>query len=370
MHLIGYFPGSDFASDSQYGRQVHVYKFIQTALTMDEVTCEFFVGDDGGQFPGDNVRSVMTTGSFPARLYHELRRTLALVRTIRATDETTVLYTRESPHFAPIVAAELTAAKLVVESNGVPRNVRENVDSDLQYLTLTGVRRAKWRRADHVIAVSESVADYLRENHGVEAITVVENGVDTDLFDCRTEVASSPPYTICYVGGLQPWQNIELMLQTISRMDIDAELLIVGGDEDRQTYLQSIAADEGISDRVTFVGRVPHEDVPEYINRSDLCFGPFAEERPASPLKMYEYLACGREVALVNDDGLEFLDDYPGVHRFGFDDPDVLAAQIDDVLSAVATNDAGTEKVQRDRSWRAVTETVISVCQTVSTDAN
>lgn len=363
MQLIGYFPGADFDSDSQYGRQVHVYKFIETVLDRDDLTSVFLVDDDGGQFPGGDVRSVAANSSFPTRLYNELRRSWRLVRMIRNADEPTVLYTRESPHFAPVVAAELTDAKLVVESNGVPRNVRNNVDSDFQYVTLTGVRWVKWRRADHVIAVSDSVADFLRENHGVDDVTVVENGVDTDLFDCREVVADGPPYTICYVGGLQPWQNIELMLETIAAMETDVELLVVGGDEDRQDHLRSVAADRGVDDRVTFVGRVPHEDVPEYVNRADLCFGPFARDRPASPLKMYEYLACGREIVLVNDDGLEYLEEYPGVHRLEHDDVDALAERIDRIVRSVETNRQGAKTVRETQSWRAVAEEVVCVCR-------
>jgi glycosyltransferase involved in cell wall biosynthesis len=366
MHLIGYFPGADFDSDSQYGRQVHVYKFIEMVLDMDGVSSTFFVDDHGGQFADGDVRSVVTTGGFPTRLYHELRRSWLLIRMIRRSEEPVVIYTRESPHFAPVVATELTDAKLVVESNGVPRNVRQNVGSNFQYVTLTGVRWVKWRRADHVVAVSDSVADFLREEHGVVNLTVVENGVDTDLFDCRREVADGPPYTICYVGGLQAWQNIELMLETIAAMDTDVEFVVVGGEEDRRTHLGNVAMEYNIADRVTFVGRVPHEDVPEYVNRADLCFGPFAKERPASPLKVYEYLTCGREVVLVNDTGLEYLDEYPGVHRFEYGGAETLASRIDRVVANVGTNRGGAERIRAERSWRAVSERVVSVCRAVS----
>lgn len=366
MNLVGYFPGADFDSDSQFGRQIHVYKFIEAVLERDDISSVFFVDNDGGQFPYGDVRSVSTTGAFPIRLYHELRRTLQLVRMVRANDEPTVLYTRESPHFAPVVAAELTDATLVVESNGMPRNVRENVDSDLQYLTLTGVRRAKWRRADHVIAVSDSVADFLRENHGVRNISVVENGVDVELFNLKKDVTDTPPFTICYVGGLQEHQNIELMLETVAELGTDVELHIVGGSEDRQRALGEYASKLGVGDRIEFVGRVPHEDVPGYINDSVLCFGPFARERPASPLKVYEYLACGREVVLVNDTGLEFLGDYPGVHGLGFGDAETLAAQIDEILSNVKTNREGADSIASEQSWRAVAQRVLSVCQGAS----
>lgn len=366
MRLIGYFPGADFDSESQFGRQVHVYKFMEAVLDMDDVTSTFFVNSHGGQFPRENVRTAVTTGSFPVRLLHELWRSFLLIYAILRTDKPTIIYGRESPHFAPVVAAELTDASLVVEANDVPNDVREDADSYLQYLSLTGVRRAKWRRADRVIAVSDGVADYLRETHGVEAVTVVENGVDTDLFDCRGDVADGPPYTICYVGGLQPWQNIESMIACVAAMDTDVEFFVVGGESERRAHYEDVAAEYGVTDRVIFVGRVPHEGVPDYINRSDLCFGPFSEDRPASPLKIYEYLGCGREVVLVNSTGLEYLRDYPGVHYLDPADAETLADRVDAVLDEVELNRAGLERIHEERSWQTVAESVVSVCRSVT----
>ncbi len=363
MQFIGYYPGANFSSESQFGRQIHVYKFVEAVLAREDVSSVLFVEDDGGEFPSESVRLTDSTGTFPVRVLKELSRLLTLLALIRATNERTVIYTRESPHFAPVVAAELTDAALVVESNGVPRNVEDNVESKLSYYSLTGVRRLKWWRADHLVAVSDSVADYLRANHRVSSVTVVENGVDTDAFGVREPVDPSPPYTICYVGGLQPWQNIELMLETIAAVDAPVELLVVGGEKSRQTELADVASSLGVEDDVTFVGRVPHTDVPAYINQASLCFGPFLQNRPASPLKLYEYLSCGREVFLVNDTGLEQFQDYPGVHRVAFADAETLAPALESVLDDVGTNDAAAERVRAERSWRAVADTVLETCE-------
>lgn len=362
LRVLGYFPGTNLDDESQYGRQIHVYKFVERLAARDDVHSTVFLGEDGGQFPDADVRSVRTEGFVLFRLLYELWRTLVLVTLIRRTSLPVVVYARESPHFAPVVACALTDAKLVVESNGIPRNVRDSVDSRLQYYTLTYVRVLKWERADRIIAVSEGIAEFLRENYDVPSITVIENGVDADLFACTREVADEPPYTIGYVGGLQPYQRIETMIAVVAELDVDAEFLVVGGQPDRRAAMEAVAADLGIEDDVTFVGRVPHGAVPEYINRADLCFGPFAPDRSASPLKIYEYLACGREVVAVNERGLEFLDDYPGFHRLDDADPSILAGEVDGVLADVETNEAGAEHVREERSWAAVVDEAIEVC--------
>jgi glycosyltransferase involved in cell wall biosynthesis len=183
-----------------------------------------------------------------------------------------------------------------------------------------------------------------------------------EIFNCTHPISSDPPYTIGYVGGLQEHQNIELMLRSFKQVDSEVSFLILGGTKQRQSDLKAFSTDLGIAEEVTFIGRVSHEEVPKYINQMDICFGPFTADRTASPIKVYEYLACGREVITVNDSGLEFLDEYPGVHRITFSSPEQIAEQVEEILNRVETNNVGAEKVQDERSWRTVVDEVVETC--------
>ena len=64
--------------------------------------------------------------------------------------------------------------------------------------------------------------------------------------------------------------------------------------------LIEITSELGVSDKFTFTGRVPYEQVPFYINAADVCVAPFIKERNSriglSALKTYEYLACGKPI--------------------------------------------------------------------------
>ena len=58
--------------------------------------------------------------------------------------------------------------------------------------------------------------------------------------------------------------------------------------------LINLAAKTGVSDKFIFTGAVPYEEVPKYINSSDVCVAPFVRARNEriglSPLKNYEYV--------------------------------------------------------------------------------
>ncbi|RYJ13709.1 glycosyltransferase [Halogeometricum borinquense] len=364
MRFIGYFPGADFSSDSQYGRQTHVYKLIQYIGARDDLTSTFYLDDPNGNFGAYDVRTVTWSDSFINRLADEVARARALIREIRASSDPVVIYCREAPDFAPTLAARLTDAALIVEANSAHDEDRADFrDSLVTYYQHRLLRELKWRTADRIIAVSDAIADVFRTQKKLQNVEVVENGVDEELFSIHQPVSSAPPRTICYVGGLQAWQNIDLMLRVVAELQTDVRFVVVGGTGEEVARLEALAADLDIKDTVTFVGRVDHDEVPEFVNDSDLCFGPFQEVRQASPLKIYEYLACGREVVTVNDTGLEFLESYPGIHRLSHTNLDDLASKVDSILADVTTNEEGASYVRENRSWRAIADHTVDICR-------
>jgi len=54
----------------------------------------------------------------------------------------------------------------------------------------------------------------------------------------------------------------------------------------------------GLQEAVTFVGSVPHEDVPRYLAVMDVAVAPYPPLKDFyySPLKLYEYMAAGRAI--------------------------------------------------------------------------
>ena len=66
-----------------------------------------------------------------------------------------------------------------------------------------------------------------------------------------------------------------------------------------------------MGNKFIFTEAVPYEDVPKYINASDVCIAPFITARymkiGLSPLKIYEYMACKNPIVPSRISNLGFI---------------------------------------------------------------
>src|SRR5690606_2863783 len=128
---------------------------------------------------------------------------------------------------------------------------------------------------------------------------------------CRKELGLEleTPY-VCFVGNLAPWQGVEYLVKAapsiLSRFP-ECHFLIVG-DGVMKDNLLKLCRELGVEDKFIFTGVVAYDRVPLYINASDICAAPFILARNAkiglSPLKLYEYMACGKTVVASNISGV------------------------------------------------------------------
>lgn len=161
-----------------------------------------------------------------------------------------------------------------------------------------------YRDADVIVAVSQVLRDLLVSEAGVDPrkIVVVPNGVDINRFapiERVREISRDRP-TLGFVGGLLRWQGLDILLKAIaSTRAADFNLEIVGDGEEKSN-LEAQVAELGLKEKVKFIGRVPGNEVAKYIRDFDICFsGQIASKLGGmyhSPLKIYEYMACGKPV--------------------------------------------------------------------------
>lgn len=63
-----------------------------------------------------------------------------------------------------------------------------------------------------------------------------------------------------------------------------------------RSELENVLNQRGLKSRVIFTGLVPHERVPDIIRQFDMALAPYPQPEHAfyfSPLKLFEYMACG-----------------------------------------------------------------------------
>jgi glycosyltransferase involved in cell wall biosynthesis len=221
-----------------------------------------------------------------------------------------IIYQRETILGTGLLLKLILDKKLVTEVNGIIIDeLTETVDKKKRIFSrpLIFLNKLQIRKSDIVIAVSDDVKKKIMQYYNIPSknIRVIENGVDIDVFkpmemaECQKKLKLTLGYVyVIYVGSLEYWQRVDKLLdvmELIKSKRTDVKMLIVG-DGPEMNKLKYMAEDKKISDVISFMGRIEHEKIPLYINASSICVAPFKSSRSASPLKLFEYMACGKAV--------------------------------------------------------------------------
>ncbi len=308
------------------------------------------------------------------------------------TNRPEILYLRQNSFpFFPIALCKILKIPSIVEVNGlVMDELKVNPDSKsfayrvFSYLALRS-ERFNYRYCDRIVSVTDKLRDELVRLYSVpaEKVLVINNGANTDLFkpmdqkQARSKLGlnDSKKY-VCFVGHLAAWQGVEFLIYSapfILEKFPDVRFLVVGDGVMRDKLLK-IASEMGLSDKFTFTGRVPYENVPVYINAADVCVAPFILARNSkiglSALKTYEYLACGKPIVASSIPGVKDLIDLSGGGiSVPPENPGELANAVVKLISDQKTCNAmgeqGRKYVVENHSWDGVARKILDICHEI-----
>lgn len=302
-----------------------------------------------------------------------------------------VLYLRQNSFpFFPIALCKTLKIPSIIEVNGLVMdelNVSNSKSFAYRVFSYLALRseRFNYKYCDRIVSVTDKLKDELVKLYSVpaEKITVINNGANTDIFKPldkkhvrdRLKLDNSKKY-ICFVGNLAAWQGVEFLVYSapyILEKCPDVRFLVVG-DGAMKDKLLDIASEIGVSDKFTFTGRIPYEDVPLYINAADVCVAPFIKDRNSkiglSALKTYEYLACGKPIVASNIPGVkELIDLSGGGISVPSEDPRELANSVVKLISDQKMRDTmgeqGRKYVIENHSWDGVARKILDICHEI-----
>jgi glycosyltransferase involved in cell wall biosynthesis len=147
----------------------------------------------------------------------------------------------------------------------------------------------------HVLAVSEATRDRTIADFGADpdAISVVHNGIDTDLFRPRPDVEEVPRRIMTTVSADVPIKGTRYLLEafaSVRREHPDAELAVVGEFNDGGT-VESLIADLGIADAITTHSEISYDRMVELYGSAAIAVVPSLYEGFGLPAA--EAMACG-----------------------------------------------------------------------------
>ncbi|MBM3634938.1 MAG: glycosyltransferase family 4 protein [Actinobacteria bacterium] len=171
---------------------------------------------------------------------------------------------------------------------------------------------------DAVITVSRAIGDAADAiARPRRPITVVPNGADAEVFLPRDAAGARERLgipddgpVVSYVGKLVPRKGVDTLIESMGLLQVrgGAPRLVMAGIGGLREPLEQRAAQLGVADRITWLGKVPHHDVGWVMSTGDVFVLPSLSE--GLPTVVCEAMACGLPVVATAVDGTpEIVDD-------------------------------------------------------------
>lgn len=187
-------------------------------------------------------------------------------------------------------------------------------EGTLLHRTLGAIAGFLYRRADRIVVVTPAFKDHLIRHWNVPAakISVVENGVETDLFrldpaamEVRKQLKLEDRFLICYIGTMGNAHGLETLIAAAEELQaaLPRALFLLIGEGAEKERIVELAAGRGLSN-VRFLSQQPRERIPAYISAADLCLVMLKKTelfKTVIPTKLLEYMACQRPVIVAVD---------------------------------------------------------------------
>ena len=180
--------------------------------------------------------------------------------------------------------------------------------------TLGAIAGFLYRRANQIVVVTPAFKDHLIRHWQIpeSKISIVENGVETDLFhfdpaaiEVRRELKLENRFLICYIGTMGMAHGLETLIAAAERLRTAlpaATFLLIGEGAEKQRIIE-LAAARGLTN-TRFLDQQPRERIPAYISAADVCLTMLKKTelfKTVIPTKLLEYMACERPVIVAVD---------------------------------------------------------------------
>ena len=175
-------------------------------------------------------------------------------------------------------------------------------------------RFLRGRGARGLVVISRALRDDLFPRgipQNAPPVLVAPDGVDLERYAdlpapeaARAALSLPPRFTAGYSGHLYAGRGVEVILALAARLPA-FHFLLMGGEPDDVARLRERVAAEGLAN-LTLTGFIPNAELPRYQAACDVLLMPYQRRvaassggdiaRYLSPMKLFEYLACGRAI--------------------------------------------------------------------------
>ena len=161
------------------------------------------------------------------------------------------------------------------------------------------------KMANHVLAINKRLAEYAKKMGSEVEPEIITAGIDRERFNQDVDGASvrrelkihDDDLVLFFMGWLYDFSGLREVVQIIKNTESKMKLVVLGRGElyDEIKEIAEYAPNKGI----ILIDWVRYDEVPKYVAAADICILPShlnETMRDIVPIKLYEYLACGKPV--------------------------------------------------------------------------
>lgn len=251
--------------------------------------------------PLPGVRDLPIGPSLPKLLF-DFKLYLA-ARKLMRTHRYAAVHGVEDAGFFGVFLARKQKCRLVYEKHSDPQSYRKGFLRNLVMSLYARVEAFTIRRADAVIATGRGLAESVKAlctdtpchhicdipSSRMEADPETVQSLRTSLRKSNNEILAT------YVGSFAVYQGIDLLFASIPDAVSAApnlRILIIGGSDTEIQERKDKLAAVGTAEAVTFLGKIPPDELPAYLAASDILLSPRISGHN-TPLKLLDYFKAG-----------------------------------------------------------------------------
>jgi glycosyltransferase involved in cell wall biosynthesis len=200
--------------------------------------------------------------------------------------------------------------------------------------------------SDRITVVSES----MKSNRALACAEIVSSGVDDRFFEVNS---SSDSKTIISTRSLEPIYDVETLIRAVPLVlarESEAKFIIIGGGS-LSDQLQNLAAELGVSERITFTGQIDNSEIPKYMEKAKVYVSTSLAD--GTSVSLLEALAAGLVPVVTDIEANRPFINEKGLFKKG--DFNELSCAILTALNDTSTLDSEAE-INKNVSWPAIAQ--------------
>ncbi len=227
------------------------------------------------------------------------------------------------------------------------------------------------KSVDIFVSVSKANAKIIQKRYSRE-VEIVSNGVDTEKFrpdnnlkiEIKRNFSFDKKKVLLSVGRIVGWKGYQLVIKALNFLPEEYVYIIIGEGE-YLPKLRALSQELGVGNRVFFLGKKKHSELPKYYLLGDIFLQPSIGEE-AFGITIIEAMATGLPVVGSRSGGIkELIKEGANGYLFDYEGKEHLSELIQKIKLAFERKEELGKKarafVEKSYTWRECAKNLLSV---------